>query len=165
MKIAVLLLCSCAVTTPEATHRAALTSMASVSDFGGVPDDGLSDRAAIQAAIDAVTARPDGGTVLLGPGRWTLDRPPLSEHPYDPYSAISTHSPHPLVIRGVGPETVLELVGDQGATATILIGIDPGAQHVRITELGRLRDRADEHGRRDDQREPARPRALAVSDP
>lgn len=100
--------------------------------LGALPDDGVSDRVPIQAAIDAAVAQPDGGTVCLGPGRWTLDRAPPGS--FNRFAALSTHG-HNLTIRGSLPETVLELVGDQGASTTIVLSIDPGAEHIRVTDL------------------------------
>jgi hypothetical protein len=90
------------VAAPTSTTISALA-------LAAVPDDGISDRAAIQAMIDAATAAPDGGTVTLGAGRWTLDRAPVGS--YNRFAALSTHG-HNLTLRGVGPETVLELIGD-----------------------------------------------------
>lgn len=95
--------------------------------YGAIPNDGVSDRAAIQAAIDA---DPDG-TVCLGVGRWTVDRAPLGS--YNRFAAISTH--RGTSIRGEGPGTVLELVGDQGAGGVSVISIDPGAVGAEVLDL------------------------------
>jgi Ca2+-binding RTX toxin-like protein len=46
-----------------------------VSDFGAVANDGIDDRVAIQAALDAAQAA-GGGTVILGEGQYDL-----SDHP------------------------------------------------------------------------------------
>jgi hypothetical protein len=40
------------------------------ADYGAVPDDGLDDRAAIQAALNAASAA--GGTALIGPGVYDI---------------------------------------------------------------------------------------------
>jgi hypothetical protein len=103
------------------------------ASLGAIPDDGLSDRVAIQAAIDAAGVLPNGGTVCMGPGRWTLDRAPIGS--YNRFAALSWHTSTPLALRGVGHETVLDLVGDQGNSTTLVVSIDPGAQHVRIADL------------------------------
>lgn len=96
-------------------------------DYGAIPDDGMSDRAAIQAAIDADPF----GTVCLGLGRWTVERAPLTA--YNRFAAVATHSG--TAITGQGPGTVLELVGDQGGGGVSVISIDPGAFGARISDL------------------------------
>ncbi|MFL6077086.1 MAG: right-handed parallel beta-helix repeat-containing protein [Mycobacteriales bacterium] len=100
-------------------------------DFGAVANDGVSDRVPIQAAIDAATGA-GGGTVCLDSGRWTVDRAPNGS--YDHSAALSTHSAH-LTISGTGPGTVIELTGDQGAAATSVISLDPGASDITIQGL------------------------------
>jgi hypothetical protein len=100
-------------------------------DYGAVAGDGVDDRAPIQAAIDAV-AGAGRGTVCLDSGRWTVTRAPAGS--YDRFAALSTHSPH-LAITGTGPGTVIELVGDQGAGATSVISLDPGASDVTVERL------------------------------
>jgi hypothetical protein len=100
-------------------------------DFGAVPNDGVSDRVPIQAAIDAATGA-GGGTVCLASGRWTVDRAPVGS--YDRSAALSTHAAH-VTIAGTGPGTVIELVGDQGNAATAVISLDPGASDARIQQL------------------------------
>jgi len=99
--------------------------------FGAIPDDGNIDRVPIQAAMDAATSA-GGGTVCLGSGRWTLNRAPAGS--YNRFAALSTHSAH-LTIRGTGPGTVLELVGDQGAGATFVLSFDPGAHDIVVERL------------------------------
>ena len=46
-----------------------------VADYGAVPDDGQSDRDAVQATIDAASAR-GGGVVTFGSGRYLLNEQP-----------------------------------------------------------------------------------------
>jgi hypothetical protein len=100
-------------------------------DYGAVQGDGVSDRVAIQAAMDAATGA-GRGTVCLRSGRWTVDRAPIGS--YDRFAALATHGAH-LTIAGTGPGTVIELVGDQGAGATAVISLDPGASDITITGL------------------------------
>jgi hypothetical protein len=121
-----------------AVHAAATTSLGSgpggcfdPKDNGAVPNDGVVDRVPIQAAIDAAVDA-GGGTVCLGSGRWTLNRAPAGS--YDRFAALSTHGAH-LTLAGTGPGTVLELVGDQGAGATSVIQLDPGAADITIERL------------------------------
>ncbi len=136
MRYALALLASVSCNPPAiATHPAALATRGDCHDpaeLGAAPGDGQSDRAAIQAAIDAATARPDGGTVCVDPGRWTLDRAPLGS--YNRFAALTLRGRH-VTLRGAGPETVLELAGDQGASTTIVVDVLPGAEHVRIADL------------------------------
>lgn len=47
----------------------------SARDFGAVPDDEADDSAALQSAIAALEARPDGGVLFIPPGKYFLDRP------------------------------------------------------------------------------------------
>jgi hypothetical protein len=100
-------------------------------DFGAVANDGVVDRAPIQAAVDAAVDA-GGGTVCLGSGRWTVTRAPAGS--YDRFAALSTHGAH-VTITGSGPGTVIELVGDQGAGATSVISLDPGARDITIERL------------------------------
>lgn len=99
--------------------------------FGAVPNDGVTDRVPIQAAIDAATGA-GGGTVCLAAGRWTVNRAPAGS--YDRFAALSTHASH-LTITGSGPGTVLDLPGDQGAATTAVISLDPGASDIVIERL------------------------------
>lgn len=101
-------------------------------DYGAVPSDGVDDRVGAQAALDAAAAFTESthnpATVCFSPGRYTLSRAPLGS--YDRYAALSTHG-HDVTIRC--DDAVLELVGDQGASGTILISIDPSAERIRVT--------------------------------
>src|SRR5690349_14982187 len=100
-------------------------------DFGAIPNDGLSDRVAIQNAMDAATSA-GGGTVCLSAGHWTLDRAPIGS--YDRFAALSTHAPH-LDFTGNGPATELDVVGDQGGSDVAAISLDPGASDITIERL------------------------------
>jgi hypothetical protein len=101
------------------------------TDFHAVPNDGLDDRVPIQAAIDAAVDA-GGGTVCVPSGRWTVTRAVPGS--YDRFAALSTHGAH-VDITGTGPGTVLELVGDQAATTTSVISLDPGARDITIERL------------------------------
>jgi hypothetical protein len=101
------------------------------TDFGAVANDGVVDRAAIQAAIDAAVDA-GRGTVCLDSGRWTVNRAPAGS--YDRFAALSTHGAH-VTITGTGPGTVIALVGDQGAGTTSVISLDPGANDIAIERL------------------------------
>jgi hypothetical protein len=52
-------------------HVEADTAIANIRDFGARPDDGIDDRAAIQAAVDSL---PQGGTVYFPRGTYKLER-------------------------------------------------------------------------------------------
>lgn len=99
--------------------------------FGAVPDDGVDDRAPIQAAIDAAGTA-GGGTVCLGSGRWRVSRAPVGS--YDRFAALSTHAAH-VTFSGTGPGSVLELVGDQQAGAVAVMSLDPGASDITVQRL------------------------------
>lgn len=99
--------------------------------FGAVPDDGVDDRAPVQAAIDAAGTA-GGGTVCLGSGRWRVSRAPVGS--YDRFAALATHAAH-VAITGSGPGTVLELVGDQQAGAVAVLSLDPGASDISVQRL------------------------------
>jgi hypothetical protein len=96
-----------------------------------IPNDDVDDREAIQAAIDAAAAR-GGGKVCLGDGRWRVSRAPLGA--YNRLAALSIHTPR-IQLSGNGPGTVLEVVGDQGAATIWVVSLDPGANHVTVTDL------------------------------
>jgi len=100
------------------------------ADFGAVPDDGIDDSAPSQQALDAASVA--GGRVCFGHGRWRLSR--ARGDTYNRFAALSTHGAH-VDIQGAGPETVLEVVGDQGGTTTWVISVDPGARDITIRDL------------------------------
>jgi hypothetical protein len=136
MRLAAVLVLGCSART--ATTESAVTSRPPAPTchdpprYGAVPGDGASDRVAFQAALNAAAATPDGGTLCVGPGRWTLERRLVGS--YNRFAALSTHGRN-VTIAGAGPETVLELAGDQGAGDTTVISIDPGAEGVVIRDL------------------------------
>jgi hypothetical protein len=100
------------------------------ADYGAIPDDGVDDRAAAQHALDDASVA--GGTVCFGSGHWRLSRAPVGS--YNRFAGLSTHGKH-LAIRGTGPGTVLEVVGDQGAADMWVIALDPGATDITIADL------------------------------
>jgi hypothetical protein len=100
--------------------------------YGAVPDDGIDDHLAIQAAIDAAGAA-GGGSVCLGPGRFTVNRADL--HAIDRFAALAFHSPR-VTLRGQGErQTVISLEGDQGAGTTMVLSVD-GVDGIHIQDLG-----------------------------
>lgn len=101
------------------------------TDYGAVANDGNDDSEGIQAAIDAAVAA-GRGTVCLRSGTWTVTRAPVGS--YDRFAALSTHGAH-LTLTGTGPGTVIALVGDQGAGATSVISLDPGANDITVERL------------------------------
>lgn len=139
--VLLLLVVACAPSTsPTAARRLSVAAGGCIdpAELGAIPGDGLSDRIPIQAAIDAATAGPNGGTVCLGAGQWDLERAPIGT--YNRSAALSTHGKG-LTFRCVGPEAVLSITGDQGGESTVLFSIDPGAERIALencTLRGRL---------------------------
>lgn len=146
--VSILVLASCAgipTTASTSSHLASLPTCSDPAVFGAaVGADEAVNRAAFQAAIDEVASSPAGGTVCIGVGRWRLSRAPAGT--YDRFAALyvgarpaTTTSPaligRNVTIRGAGPETVLEVVGDQQSTTTILVDILPGADGVTVEQL------------------------------
>jgi Right handed beta helix region len=145
-RLCVSLVCAVAVVlafaqcaAPEASSQEFALASASPSrgcldpvEFGAMADDATDDRAAFQLALDTAAAELDGGTVCIGRGRWTLSRAPLGS--YNRFAAISTHASN-ISIVGAGPESVLEVVGDQGGGGLTVISIDPGARGIVIRDL------------------------------
>lgn len=110
---------------PTAVSTARLGLACDPATYGAVPDDGVSDRAAFQAALDV-------GGLCVGPGRWTMER--AKPGSYNRFAALSTHG-RGVTISGAGPATVLDLAGDQGGGATFVISVDPSAEDVTIRDL------------------------------
>lgn len=88
-------------------------SNAKVEWFGGFPDDGLDDSAAITAAAEAVYGL-KRGTVLLGPGYYNL--------------SSTVYIKHRVKIRGQGGWNYTELSSTDPASDTYLLG---GVTHIR----------------------------------
>ena len=68
------------------------------------------------------------------PGQRALDAESRPAGSYNRTAALSTYGAH-LTIAGTGPGTALELVGDQGAAATSVISLDPGASDITVERL------------------------------
>jgi len=96
--------------------------------FGAVPNDGVSDLAAIQAALD----QPGPHMVCLRAGTWDVDRAPIGS--YNRFAALSTHG-HGVNIVGTGISTVIRLAGDQAAKSVIVLSVDPSASDISISDL------------------------------
>jgi hypothetical protein len=92
--------------------------------YGAVPNDGKPDQAAIQRAIDAAEA--SSGEVCLGRGTFELERPGTT--------ASLLVAKGDIVIRGAGPETVLNMVGDGKRAAWYGMWIK-GASNVTLRDL------------------------------
>jgi TolB-like protein len=99
-------------------------------DFGAVPDDGIDDSVPARQALDAASVA--GGRVCFGHGRWRLSRVPGNT--YNRFAALSIYGAH-VEIHGIGPGTVLEVVGDQGGATTGVISVNPGAHDITIRDL------------------------------
>lgn len=133
--VGMIALTACQANNPTTGARSAALTSTSCLDpvsYGATPNDDVSDRTAIQAALDVAGAGPEGGTVCLDGGRWMLERAPLGS--YNRFGALSIRGRH-VTLRGAGPETVLAIAGDQGASTTIAVDILPGAAHVRVADL------------------------------
>ena len=100
------------------------------AQYGGVPDDELDDRVAIQSAIDEASGR--GGRVCLGDGRWRVSRAPLGS--YNRAAGLTIHAPR-IEMAGNGPGTVIEVVGDQGAATIFVISVDSGANNIILRDF------------------------------
>jgi TolB-like protein/DNA-binding winged helix-turn-helix (wHTH) protein len=118
------------VSSASAITARALVGCHNPADFGAVPDDGIDDTSASQRAVDEALVA--GGQVCFGRGRWRLSRAPAST--YNRFGALSIHGAH-VDIRGIGPETVLEVVGDQGGAGMGVISVNPGAHNIAIRDL------------------------------
>lgn len=86
----------------------------------------------IQFAINAATAAPNGGTVCVGPGEWPMHR--AAPGTPNRFAALFVRG-RKITIRGAGPQTVLKLVGDQGASAVAVLSIDPGTENLLLTDF------------------------------
>jgi TolB-like protein/DNA-binding winged helix-turn-helix (wHTH) protein len=100
------------------------------AEFGAVPNDGIDDSIPIRQALNMASAA--GGRVCFGPGRWRLSRTPIG--PHNRFAALSIHGAH-VEVQGAGPQTVLEVVGDQGGASMGVIAVNPGAHDIAIRDL------------------------------
>lgn len=83
-----------------------------VTEFGAIPDDGVDDTAAIQAALDAVSAA-GGGTLVFPPGRFDLRINPALKR------ALTLHPRLRLLGRPAGQAT-LRLADGQAVYESIV---------------------------------------------
>lgn len=93
--------------------------------YGAIPDDGISDRVAIQDAVDAaVAAAQTAGPqrVCMGIGTWDCSRAPVGS--YNRNACVSVHG-GAVTIAGAGPGTVIRLAGDQNQADIVVISHDP----------------------------------------
>jgi hypothetical protein len=99
--------------------------------FGALPNDGVDDRAGIQAAVDAAIAA--HASVCFGPGNWELTRSPLPG--VANIGSIKVVGANGLVIRGVGASTRLRMMGPGRLSDWRLIDIREGSTNVFIRDL------------------------------
>jgi len=104
--------------------------------YGAIPNDGVSDRQAIQAAADAAAlASLTSGMqrVCLGAGTWDCSRAPIGS--YNRAACVSVHG-GAVMFAGVGPGTVVRLAGDQDQGDIVVLSHDPdssgGVQDLTI---------------------------------
>lgn len=95
--------------------------------FGALPNDGISDRVAIQQAIDAA---PSNGCVRLAPGRWRLDRAPYGSS--NQWAGLSIRNKG-LTLYGAG--AVLESYGDMQLGTMYVVSVDPSAERITLDGL------------------------------
>lgn len=100
-------------------------------DYGAVPNDGVDDRPAMQAAVDAACAAAPA-KVCIGAGQWDLTRAPPGN--YNRFAALSLHCANVEIV-GAGPATVLSVGGDQGNGTTYTLSLDPGSRSIAIRDL------------------------------
>lgn len=96
------------------------------ADYGAIPNDGVSDRVAMQRALDLADG---GGTVCLGAGRFTCER--AGPGAYSRTACLATHGKR-ITFRGTGPGTIIELRGDQALQQTIVFAIEPAAKDIQL---------------------------------
>ncbi len=92
-----------------------------VADYGAVPDDGKDDTAAIQKAIDAVSAA-GGGSLLFGPGRFDISIQRDGSHP----QALRLHSKLRLAPSDPSQGATLRLANNQGQYESVLATAEYG---------------------------------------
>jgi hypothetical protein len=93
--------------------------------YGAIPNDGISDRPAMQAAADAAAlASLSSGVqrVCIGAGVWDCSRAPVGS--YNRNACVSVHG-GAVMFSGVGPATVIRLAGDQDQGDIVVLSHDP----------------------------------------
>jgi hypothetical protein len=95
---------------------------ASVGDQGAIPDDGIDDTQAIQAAIDAIAGQ-GGGHVLFPPGRYDVSIQPTSaQRPR--LQALIMRSKTRLAALDLGQGATIRLADGQGNYESLLATAD-----------------------------------------
>jgi hypothetical protein len=112
--------------------------------FGAIPNDGLDDREAFQAAINSAKALKRN--VCIGPGQWDFTKPNGVGQ-----SAIASVKVYgvkfPLQIYGVGPTTQLKMLGSGNFGDWRLLEVGQGSENVTLRDLhldGELRTNTEE---------------------
>lgn len=125
-----LILTACGQTTSQPTRAALITPAC-------VPDDGIDDRACIQASLDAACAA-GGGTVHLTTGHWVLTRAASAPGARDDASLWLECSD--LALEGEGPATVLMMTGDGGGAdwQGVRISASPTGDPTQRVEVSNL---------------------------
>lgn len=101
----ILLLAACQTDPAEAIATAEVTAAcASPRAFGAIPDDGVDDRAALQATLNACA----GTVVTLEAGQYDVVTPP------PPRSVAMLTLPAGTTLQGAGTPSVLRFSGDNG---------------------------------------------------
>lgn len=99
--------------------------------FGALPDDGVDDRPAIQAALTAACVT--GGEVRLLPGTYDLTR--AGPGARNQFAALAWSCPG-VSLRGAGEYlTTLRMSGDIGNATTYVISLDPGVIGSRLSDF------------------------------
>lgn len=129
--IGVILLCNCAnpgYDAPPIAGNYSDLSSATCFDpaaYGAIPNDGISDRVALQAAADAAVAAGGEQTVCIGAGIWDCSKAPLGS--YNRAACVSVHAGN-VTFAGAGQAaTTIRLAGDQGNADILLVSFDPGS--------------------------------------
>jgi hypothetical protein len=99
----VVLLPACQITPPEGEVTEQVASCGSPRDFGAIPDDGVDDRVALQAVLNACA----GTTVSLEAGQYEVVTP-------SPRSVAMLTLPAGTTLQGLGTQSVVRFSGDNG---------------------------------------------------
>lgn len=100
-----------------------------LAPYNAIPDDGLSDRVAMQAAANDASAwsvanNGAQAVVCLGAGRWNCERAPIGT--FNRFACVSVHAGN-VLFTGVGEATKVALDGDQKQQDMVMISHDPGS--------------------------------------
>jgi hypothetical protein len=117
--------------TPLPLGARTIPDLASCAGVPGViANDGKDDRAALQAAIDALPAA--GGELCLPAGEYDFTRPPAGD---TGYGSIDLDGRTGITLRGAGADTVLRLAGDGLHRTWALIHVRGGSSGITIRDL------------------------------